>query len=95
MELGGNKYELCYRFASSRGKFDSTWVIIERLTKLANFLPYKTTFSTKDYVGLYNRKIVRLYGVLVSLFHYFRERGTIYNTFIESFPEGPGDAGEP
>ncbi|XP_069151846.1 uncharacterized protein [Solanum lycopersicum] len=38
-------------------KYDSIWVIVDRLTKLANFLPVRTTYSAEDYVRLYVREI--------------------------------------
>ncbi|XP_070036927.1 uncharacterized protein [Nicotiana tomentosiformis] len=43
-------------------KFDSIWVIVDRLTKFAHFLPVKTTYRAEDYAKLYIKKIVRLHG---------------------------------
>lgn len=51
---------------SSR-KYDSIWVIVDRLTKLAHFLPVRTTYSAEDYARLYIKEIVRLHGVSVSI----------------------------
>lgn len=51
----------------SQRKFDSIWVIVDRLTKSAHFLPAKATFSAKDCAKLYIREIVRLHGVPVSI----------------------------
>lgn len=47
--------------------FDSTWVIVDRLTKYAHFLPVKTTYSTAPYTKLYVEKIESLYGVPLSI----------------------------
>ena len=48
-------------------KYDSIWVIVDRLTKSANFLPVRTTYSAEDYARLYVREIVRLHGVPTSI----------------------------
>jgi nitric oxide synthase oxygenase domain/subunit len=44
-------------------KHDSIWVIIDRLTKTAHFLPVHTTFTTKKYAEIYIEQIIRLHGV--------------------------------
>ncbi|WMV45935.1 hypothetical protein MTR67_039320, partial [Solanum verrucosum] len=50
----------------SHCKFDSVWVIVDRLTKSAHFLPVKATFSAENYAGLYIREIKGL-GTQVNL----------------------------
>ncbi|XP_060212021.1 uncharacterized protein LOC132639598 [Lycium barbarum] len=42
----------------SQRRFNSIWVIVDRLTKSANFLPVRTTYSTEDYAKLYIKEIV-------------------------------------
>lgn len=42
---------------------DSIWVIIDRLTKVAHFLPVKTTYPSSKLAELYMAKIVCLHGV--------------------------------
>jgi hypothetical protein len=44
-------------------KHDSIWVIIDRLTKVAHFLPVHTTYTTKKYAKIYLEQIIRLHGV--------------------------------
>ena len=44
-------------------KHDSIWVIIDRLTKTAHFLPVHTTYSAKKYAEVYLDQIIRLHGV--------------------------------
>jgi hypothetical protein len=44
-------------------KHDSIWVIVDRLTKIAHFLPVHTTYTTKKYAEVYLDQIVRLHGV--------------------------------
>jgi hypothetical protein len=46
---------------------DAIWVIVDRLTKSAHFLPIKITDSMEKLADLYVREIVRLHGVLVSI----------------------------
>src|SRR6266542_6082670 len=42
---------------------DSIWVIIDRLTKTAHFLPVRTNFFAQKYADLYIARIVSLHGV--------------------------------
>lgn len=44
-------------------KHDSIWVIVDRLTKMAHFLPIQTNYSTQKYAKLYLDRIVSLHGV--------------------------------
>ena len=44
-------------------KHDSIWVIVDRLTKTAHFIPVHTTYSAKRYAEIYLDQIVRLHGV--------------------------------
>ncbi|XP_039004226.1 uncharacterized protein LOC120131271 [Hibiscus syriacus] len=48
-------------------KRDSIWVIVDRLTKLAHFIPVRVDFSIDEYVELYIKEIIRLHGVSVSI----------------------------
>ena len=47
---------------SQRGN-DAIWVITDRLTKVAHFIPVKTTYSTQKLAKLYLSHIVCLHGV--------------------------------
>ena len=47
---------------TSKG-YDSIWVIVDRLTKSAHFLPVKTRYSSHQYAEIYMARIVSLYGV--------------------------------
>ncbi|XP_055826371.1 uncharacterized protein LOC129894742 [Solanum dulcamara] len=44
-------------------KYESVWVIVDKLTKSSHFLSVRTTYSDKDYDRLYVKEIVRLHGV--------------------------------
>ncbi|XP_073120101.1 uncharacterized protein [Henckelia pumila] len=46
---------------------NAIWVIVDRLTKSAHFLPVRTNFSMTQYAELYIREIVRLHGIPVSI----------------------------
>ena len=41
------------------------WVVVDRLTKSAHFLPGKSTYSMDKWVELYLKKVTRLHGVPV------------------------------
>jgi transposase InsO family protein len=43
--------------------YDSIWVIMDRLTKVAHFIPVKTTYSGPQLAELYMSRIVYLHGV--------------------------------
>ncbi len=43
--------------------YDSIWVIVDRLTKVAHFIPMKTTYSGAKLAELYMARIVCLHGV--------------------------------
>ena len=46
---------------------DSIWVIVDRLTKSANFIATNNTYSLERYAQLYVDEIVRLHGAPVSI----------------------------
>jgi hypothetical protein len=47
---------------TSKG-YDSIWVIMDRLTKVAHFIPVKTTYKCGQLAELYMARIVSLHGV--------------------------------
>ncbi|KAF3654091.1 RING/U-box superfamily protein [Capsicum annuum] len=51
----------------TRHPHDSVWVIIDRMTKSAQFLPIHTSYSTEDYAKLFIRELVRLHSVPLSI----------------------------
>jgi hypothetical protein len=56
-------------------KHDSVWVIIDRLTKIAHFIPVHTKYDAKDYASLYIEHIVRLHGVPKTI---ISDRGSLF-----------------
>ncbi|XP_070048959.1 uncharacterized protein [Nicotiana tomentosiformis] len=69
-------------------KFDSIWVIVDRLTKSAHFLPAKSTDTAEQYAHLYIKEIVRLYGTPVSI---ISDRGAQFMANVwKKFQQGLG-----
>ena len=67
----------------SKRQFDSIWVIVDRMTKSAHFLPIKTLYSAEDYAKLYIHEMVKLHGVPLSI---ISDRGTQFTShFWKSF----------
>ena len=46
---------------------DAIWVIVDRFSKVAHFIPISMTYSMDKLAALYIKEIVRLHGVLVSI----------------------------
>jgi transposase InsO family protein len=47
----------------TRDGYDSIWVIVDRLTKVAHFIPMETSYSRAQLAKLYMSRIVCLHGV--------------------------------
>ena len=47
--------------------YDAIWVIVDRLTKTAHFLPIKKTYSTDRLARLYVNRIICLHEVPMSI----------------------------
>ncbi|WMV55255.1 hypothetical protein MTR67_048640 [Solanum verrucosum] len=70
----------------TRFQHESIWVIVDRMTKSAHFIPIKVSYLAEDYAKLYLRKMVRLHGVPLSI---ISDRGTQFNSqFQKSFQKG-------
>lgn len=62
---------------------DGMWVIIDRLTKSAHFLPVRHTDTTLNLCNLYIREIVRIHGIPLSI---VSDRDPLFTSkFWESF----------
>ena len=48
-------------------KHDSVWVVVDRLTKSAHFLPVRTDCSLDKLAELYIKEIVRLHEIPISI----------------------------
>jgi hypothetical protein len=59
---------------TSRG-YNSIWVIVDRLTKSAHFIPVATTYWVRQYVELYISHIVHYHGIPKTIIF---DRGSIF-----------------
>ena len=59
---------------TSKG-YDSIWVIVDRLTKLAHFIPVDTKYIAKKYAEIYFDRIVTLHGVPLTI---ISDRGSVF-----------------
>jgi len=67
---------------------NAIWVVIDRLTKLAHFIPFRVRQSTELLVDKYIREVARLHGVLVSI---MLDRDTRFRShFLESLQKNLG-----
>ena len=67
---------------------DAIWVIVDRFSKVAHFIPISMTYSMDKLAALYIKEIVRLHGVPVSIVSY---RDTIFTfRFWESVQRALG-----
>jgi hypothetical protein len=63
----------------TQSEYDSIWVIVDRLTKVAHFIPIKTTYSGLQLVELYMSRIVFLHGVPKKI---VSDRGTQFTSMF-------------
>jgi hypothetical protein len=77
MEVGGNRHGFCNRTAPDPKRERSIWVIIDRLTKVAYFIPVKTTFGEATLARIYLKEIVRLHGIPWKI---VSDRGTLFTS---------------
>jgi hypothetical protein len=47
----------------TQNKKDAIWVVVDRLTKSAHFIPVNVRDSMEKLARTYTQKVVRLYGV--------------------------------
>ena len=50
---------------------DSIWVIVDRLTKSARFVPFNTRYHARKYAKLHVSQVVRLHGVPRTIISYW------------------------
>jgi hypothetical protein len=61
----------------TRDGYDSIWVIVDHLTKVAHFIPVKTTYTGAKLAELYMARIVCLHGVPMKI---VSDRGTQFTS---------------
>ena len=68
--------------------YDSTWVVMDRLTDSAHFIPVKSTYSVKDYARIFIDEIEFHQGI--SLYIISHRSAQFTSTFLRSFQKGLG-----
>ena len=59
--------DFVFGLPKTRRQHDSIWVIVNRMTKTAHFIPVKSTYRAEDYARLYIDEIVIWHGILLSI----------------------------
>nr|GEZ74429.1 retrotransposon protein, putative, Ty3-gypsy subclass [Tanacetum cinerariifolium] len=59
--------DLVTKFPRSSSRYDATWVVVDRLTKSANFLPIRKDYKTEKLARIYINEIVARHGVPMSI----------------------------
>nr|AAT38742.2 'chromo' domain containing protein [Solanum demissum] len=67
------------------GKFDSIWVVVDRLTKSTHFILVKIDYNAQQLAKVYVKEIVRLHGVPLSI---ILDRGITHERGSEIRQEG-------
>jgi hypothetical protein len=81
--VGRDWYGFHYRIASQG--YGSIWVIVDSLTKVAHFIPVKTTYKVSQLAEIYMARIVSLHGVPKKI---ILDRGSQFTSrFWKSFHE--------
>ena len=60
---------------STPSRHDSIWVIVDRLTKVARFIPVRTRYNAKQYAELFVERIVCQHGVPRTI---VSDRGSVF-----------------
>jgi hypothetical protein len=64
IEMGGNQNGLHSQITPrTQAGYESIWVIVDQLTKVAHFILIKTTYSGTKLVELYMSQVVCLHGI--------------------------------
>ncbi|GJU98404.1 putative reverse transcriptase domain-containing protein [Tanacetum coccineum] len=58
---------LALKLLNTANGYDTIWVIVDRLTKSAHFLPMRETGPMENLMNLYMKEVVTRHGVLVSI----------------------------
>ena len=65
--------------------YNSIWVIVDRLTQSAHFIPVKISYSARKYAEIYLDRIVTLHGVPLTIIF---DRGSVFvSRFWEQLQE--------
>src|SRR3954466_14882301 len=88
MEVGQDRKGLRHRFPRSQKGHDAIFVVIDRSSKVAHFLPVKETIFASQLSDLYVSRIVSLHGIPLEI---GSDRGSLFTSrFWDSFQEAMG-----
>ena len=59
--------DFVFGFPLAQNKHDSVWVIVDKLTKFAHFLPVRLDYSMDWLAKMYVNEIVQLHGIPLSV----------------------------
>ena len=59
------------------GAYESIWVVVDRLTKSAHFIPIRVKYTAENLAELYISQIEQLHGVLVCI---VLDRGSLFTS---------------
>lgn len=65
--MGSSNHGHCGKVTLTQKKHDASWVIVERLTKFAHFIPIRVDYSLEKLANLYVKEIVRLHEIPSSI----------------------------
>ena len=65
------------RLPRTRSGYDSIWIVVDRLTKVAHFIPVKTTYTSAKLAKIYMTRIICLHEVPRSI---VSDRGTQFTS---------------
>ena len=72
----------------TKKSYDSIWVVVDRLTKSARFIPIKSTYLARNYARIFLDEIVWCHGIPLSI---IMDRGAQFTSrFFRSFQKGSG-----
>ena len=72
----------------TKEQHDAVWVVVDRLTKSAHFLPIKITYSLERLAQIYISQVVKLHGIPVTI---VSDRDTRFTSrFWRAFQEAMG-----
>jgi hypothetical protein len=63
VSMGGNWNGLHRRVTCTQSRYDSIWVIVDRLTKVAHFILVKMIYSRAKLAEFYMSRIICLHGI--------------------------------
>ena len=75
-------------FPQTQNQYDSIWVVVDKFTISAYFIPIKSTYSAENYERIFINEIVSSHGIPLSI---ILDRGEQFiSRFWRSFKEGLG-----